>query len=242
MEGLEVQGGEVAPPQGAGRREKARQGRCKFAFASMRMCGCSLQPCTTLLLIISQHGARCCPQVYTLGWNAEGKRLASGSVDQSVRITRVDDHCGVRSDAACFACLTGRLLWLEAAAWGGAAGGAVALPQTSRKRVYHVRLLPLWRASTERAAGRQPQAGRSTMGDLALAPAHQSAAVRFSASSCIHLQVKNEAELRGHSDGVTNVSWHPSHPDKLASIAGAEKSMRCVRQAGRGQGSSCAEP
>lgn len=41
-------------------------------------------------------------------------------------------------------------------------------------------------------------------------------------------QVRNEAELRGHSDGVTNVLWHPSHPDKLASIAGSEKSMRWV--------------
>lgn len=71
-------------------------------------------------------------KIFTLGWNVEGKRLASGSVDQTVRITRVDDHCGV----------------------------------------------------------------------------------------------KNEAELRGHSDGVTNVSWHPSHPDKLASIAGSEKNMR----------------
>lgn len=53
----------------------------------------------------------------------------------------------------------------------------------------------------------------------------QSAATHFAAPA---LQVKNEAELRGHSDGVTNVSWHPSHPDKLASIAGSEKNMRCV--------------
>lgn len=43
------------------------------------------------------------------------------------------------------------------------------------------------------------------------------------------LQIKQEAELRGHSDTVTNLSWHPTHPDKLASIAGAEKSVRCVR-------------
>lgn len=40
------------------------------------------------------------------------------------------------------------------------------------------------------------------------------------------LQIKQEGELRGHSDGVTNVAWHPSHADKLASIAGAEKSVR----------------
>jgi WD40 repeat protein len=38
-------------------------------------------------------------KIFTLGWNSEGKRLASGSVDQTVRITRVDDHCGVRADA-----------------------------------------------------------------------------------------------------------------------------------------------
>lgn len=71
-------------------------------------------------------------KVFTLGWNSEGKRLASGSVDQSVRITRVDANCSY----------------------------------------------------------------------------------------------KQEAELRGHGDGVTNLSWHPTHPDKLASIAGAEKSVR----------------
>ncbi|KAL4458683.1 hypothetical protein ABPG75_013548 [Micractinium tetrahymenae] len=71
-------------------------------------------------------------KVFTLGWNSEGKRLASGSVDQTVRITRVDANC-----------------------------------------------------------------------------AH-----------------KSEAELRGHSEGVTNLAWHPAHPDKLASIAGSEKSVR----------------
>jgi hypothetical protein len=38
----------------------------------------------------------CLLQVFTLGWNSEAKRLASGSVDQTVRITRVDDHCNVR--------------------------------------------------------------------------------------------------------------------------------------------------
>lgn len=41
------------------------------------------------------QAARPILQVFTLGWNSEGKRLASGSVDQSVRINRVDDHCGV---------------------------------------------------------------------------------------------------------------------------------------------------
>lgn len=39
-------------------------------------------------------------QVFTLGWNSEGKRLASGSVDQTVRITRVDAYCAVRALAA----------------------------------------------------------------------------------------------------------------------------------------------
>ena len=40
------------------------------------------------------------------------------------------------------------------------------------------------------------------------------------------LQIKQEAELRGHTEGVTNLAWHPVHPDKLASIAGQEKSVR----------------
>ncbi|PSC71110.1 THO complex subunit 3 [Micractinium conductrix] len=71
-------------------------------------------------------------KVFTLDWNSEGKRLASGAVDQTVRINRVDAYCAI----------------------------------------------------------------------------------------------KQEAELRGHSDTVTNLSWHPTHPDKLASIAGAEKSVR----------------
>ena len=33
--------------------------------------------------------------MFCVGWNVEGKRLASGSVDQTVRVTRVDDSCGV---------------------------------------------------------------------------------------------------------------------------------------------------
>ena len=38
-------------------------------------------------------------QVFCLGWNSEGKRLASGSLDRSVRVTRVDASCGVRAPA-----------------------------------------------------------------------------------------------------------------------------------------------
>lgn len=34
-------------------------------------------------------------QVFTLDWNSEGKRLASGAVDQTVRINRVDAYCAV---------------------------------------------------------------------------------------------------------------------------------------------------
>ena len=46
------------------------------------------------------------------------------------------------------------------------------------------------------------------------------------------VQIKQEAELRGHTDGVTNLAWHPVHPDKLASIAGQEKSVRWVQLSG----------
>lgn len=71
-------------------------------------------------------------KVFVVGWNAEGKRLASGSVDQTVRVSRVDEHCAFRQ----------------------------------------------------------------------------------------------ECELRGHQDGVTNLAWHPSHNERLASIAQPEKSVR----------------
>ena len=40
------------------------------------------------------------------------------------------------------------------------------------------------------------------------------------------MQFKQEAELRGHQDAVTNMAWHPSHPDRLASISQPEKSVR----------------
>lgn len=46
--------------------------------------------------------------------------------------------------------------------------------------------------------------------------------------ACAAPQIRQEGELRGHADGVTNLAWHPSHPDKLASIAGSEKSVRCA--------------
>jgi hypothetical protein len=39
-------------------------------------------------------------------------------------------------------------------------------------------------------------------------------------------QIKQEGELRGHVDCVMNLVWHPTHPDKLASIAQQEKSVR----------------
>lgn len=39
------------------------------------------------------------------------------------------------------------------------------------------------------------------------------------------MQSKYDAELRGHADAVIYMRWHPSHPDKLATISG-EKCMR----------------
>ena len=57
-----------------------------------RICS-SLSPPAAALVFPSSPAPR---QVFTLGWNSEGKRLASGSVDMTVRINRVDEACGVR--------------------------------------------------------------------------------------------------------------------------------------------------
>ena len=67
-----------------------------------------------------------------MDWSADGRRLASGSADRSIKVTRVDEHCAVRQDQ----------------------------------------------------------------------------------------------ELTGHAEGVTNLEWHPTHPDRLASIAQQERSLR----------------
>lgn len=41
------------------------------------------------------------------------------------------------------------------------------------------------------------------------------------------LSLKTEAELHGHTDAVTNISWHPTSPYKLASISSSgDKSVR----------------
>lgn len=59
-------------------------------------CHCA-HPQSTAGYVCNDSIAALWQQIFTLGWNVEGKRLASGSVDQTVRITRVDDHCGVRT-------------------------------------------------------------------------------------------------------------------------------------------------
>ena len=41
-------------------------------------------------------------------------------------------------------------------------------------------------------------------------------------------QCSTECELRGPSDTVTSLQWHPSHADKLASISQQDKSVRCA--------------
>lgn len=40
------------------------------------------------------------------------------------------------------------------------------------------------------------------------------------------LQSKCEVELRGHTDAVMYMRWHPNHPDKLASTSSQEKCIR----------------
>lgn len=99
MEGLEVQGGTVTPPQGAGLLAQPREA-CLLAEWPMR----AVDQAPMFAHLQSAAGYVCndsiaalWQQIFTLGWNVEGKRLASGSVDQTVRITRVDDHCGVRT-------------------------------------------------------------------------------------------------------------------------------------------------
>lgn len=39
-------------------------------------------------------------------------------------------------------------------------------------------------------------------------------------------QTRQEAELRGHTESVMYMRWHPTHPDKLASISQQEKNVR----------------
>lgn len=67
-----------------------------------------------------------------MGWDCEGRRLASGSVDASIKVTKVDDY-----------------------------------------------------------------------------------------------QCSTEVDLRGPSDTVTSLQWHPSHADKLASVSQQDKNVRC---------------
>lgn len=40
------------------------------------------------------------------------------------------------------------------------------------------------------------------------------------------IQSKSEAELRGHTDAVMYLRWHPSNPDRLASTSSQEKCIR----------------
>ena len=98
MEGLEIQGGAVAPPQGAhvGSGQAGVEGRCLHACVGTGNSRAAAACVHTFPRAWPQQHVKPHPQVFTLDWNSEGKRLASGSVDQTVRITRVDDHCGVR--------------------------------------------------------------------------------------------------------------------------------------------------
>ena len=49
---------------------------------------------------VGREGCLSLPQVFCVGWNADGRRLASGSVDQTIRVCRVDEQCAVRGPAA----------------------------------------------------------------------------------------------------------------------------------------------
>lgn len=94
-------------------------------------------------------------QVFCLGWNVDGTRLATGSQDQTIRIWKTDDHLSVRQ----------QLIF--------------GIPQL------YTHPGAFW-----------------------------------------WLQMRQEAELRGHTDAVVYMRWHPSHADKLASTASQEKSVR----------------
>lgn len=103
-------------------------------------------------------------QIHTVSFSADGKRLASGSADQMIKIWRVDDQSiSVRRGAA---------------------------------------------PRCQRVGGRRR------------------ASPRLTAPAAAALQSKAEVELRAPY-AVTAVAWHPTHPDRLASLCDDEKAVRC---------------
>ncbi len=55
--------------------------------SSLRSCVGMVQPCLA---------GPACTQVCTLGWSSSGRKLASGAVDQCIRVWTVEPHSAVR--------------------------------------------------------------------------------------------------------------------------------------------------
>ncbi len=86
--------------------------------------------------------------------------------------------------------------------------------------------MPPWLAASPCAAASHQSCESPVASSSSYSLPIQSRAASPALAPLARLQHKGEAELRGHSEGVTNLAWHPTHPDKLASIAGPEKSVR----------------
>ena len=67
-----------------GQNLEAAQEEGKYGVRGRRIAECTARP----------HVSRAWLQVYCVSWNSEGKRLASGSVDQTIGIIRVDEQAG----------------------------------------------------------------------------------------------------------------------------------------------------
>lgn len=124
-----------------------------------------------------------CRQVFCLGWNEDGRKLATGSHDETIRTFSCDGSSNVRG-----------VQW----EWGG-----LELAVAARLR--------------------RPRARRRAAACAGTHACHLPLPV---------VQLRQETELRGHQEAVSRLAWHPTHPDRLASLG--QMSESCVRwEAGR---------